>query len=40
MSVNRITERQKHWLNHIQATDASDGTLFDYVKSEGLKVNA
>jgi len=39
MSENTtFTERQQYWLNHIRAADASDGTLVDYAKGEGLKV--
>ncbi|KUJ78769.1 hypothetical protein AWR36_015840 [Microbulbifer flavimaris] len=32
-----ITERQQHWLDHIRAADAFDGSIADYARSEGLK---
>jgi len=38
MSEQAITQRQQYWLGHIRSADASDGTLVDYAKSEGLKV--
>jgi hypothetical protein len=31
-----ITEQQRHWLNHIKAADAFDGSVADYVRAEGL----
>jgi len=37
MSDTTITERQQHWLGHIQAADAFDGSIADYARSEGLK---
>ena len=33
-----ISERQKYWLDHIKAADASDGTLVAYAAAHGLKV--
>lgn len=33
-----ITKRQQHWLNHIKAADASDGTLVAYAAAHKLKV--
>jgi hypothetical protein len=32
-----LTERQQHWLDHIQAAEAFDGSVADYARSEGLK---
>ena len=37
MSDTPITERQQHWLDHIRAADAFDGSIADYARSEGLK---
>jgi len=37
MSDTLITERQQHWLDHIQAAEAFDGSIADYARSEGLK---
>ncbi len=37
MSDTLITERQQHWLNHVQAAEAFDGSIADYARSEGLK---
>jgi hypothetical protein len=37
MSDTHITERQQHWLGHIRAADAFDGSIADYARSEGLK---
>ncbi len=37
MSDTPITERQQHWLDHIQAAEAFDGSIADYARSEGLK---
>ena len=33
-----ITRRQQHWLDHIKAADASDGTLVAYAAAHKLKV--
>ncbi len=38
MSTTDITERQQHWLDHVKAADAFNGTLVEYAKVEGLKV--
>ncbi len=38
MIEKAITDRQQYWLDHIKAADRFDGTLVDYVKGEGLKV--
>ncbi len=37
MGDTPITERQQHWLDHIRAADAFDGSIADYARSEGLK---
>lgn len=37
MSETAITECQQHWLDHIQAAEAFDGSIADYARSEGLK---
>ena len=37
MSDTPITERQQHWLDHIQAAETFDGSIADYARSEGLK---
>ena len=37
MSDTAITERQQHWLDHIQAAEAFDGSIADYARSAGLK---
>lgn len=37
MSDTPITERQQHWLDHIQAAAVFDGSIADYARSEGLK---
>ncbi|MGI9476962.1 MAG: IS66 family insertion sequence element accessory protein TnpA [Hyphomicrobiaceae bacterium] len=37
MSDTPITERQQHWLDHIQAAEDFDGSIADYARSEGLK---
>ena len=37
MSDTPITERQRHWLDHIQAAEAFDGSIADYGRSAGLK---
>ena len=37
MSDTLITERQQHWLNHVQAAEGFDGSSADYARSEGLK---
>ena len=37
MSDTLITERQHHWLDHIQAAEAFDGSIADYARPEGLK---
>ena len=37
MSDTPTTERQQYWLNHIRAAAASDGSIADYARSEGLK---
>lgn len=33
-----ITKRQRYWLNHIKAADASDGSLVAYAAAHQLKV--
>jgi hypothetical protein len=33
-----LTKRQRYWLRHIKAADASDGTLVAYAKAHKLKV--
>ena len=33
-----ITKRQRYWLNHIKAADASDGSLVEYAAVHKLKV--
>ena len=33
-----ITKRQRHWLNHIKAADASDGSLVEYSAAHKLNV--
>lgn len=38
MSEKAITDRQQYWLDHIRSADASDGTLVEYAKAQGLKV--
>ena len=35
---SKITERQQHWLNHINAADASKGSLVAYAAAHDLKV--
>jgi transposase-like protein len=37
MSEITITERQQHWLGHLQAAEAFDGTLAEYARSAGLE---
>jgi len=37
MSDTTITERQQHWLGHIRAADAFDGSIADYARSKALK---
>jgi hypothetical protein len=37
MGDTPITKRQQHWLDHIRAADAFDGSIADYARSEGLK---
>ncbi|MFK8018010.1 MAG: hypothetical protein AB8G17_21515 [Gammaproteobacteria bacterium] len=32
------TKRQRYWLNHIKAADASDGSLVAYAETHKLKV--
>ena len=38
MAESTITRRQQYWLDHIKAADASDGTLVEYAKAQGMKV--
>ncbi len=38
MSKTDTTERQQHWLDHVKAADAFNGTLVEYAEVEGLKV--
>jgi hypothetical protein len=38
MSELTITLRQQYWLDRIKSADASDGTLVDFAKAQGLKV--
>ncbi len=33
-----LTKRQRYWLNHIKAADASEGTLVAYAAAHDLKV--
>ncbi|MFK8017131.1 MAG: hypothetical protein AB8G17_17035 [Gammaproteobacteria bacterium] len=33
-----ITKRQRYWLNHIKAADATDGSLVEYAATHKLKV--
>lgn len=35
---SEITDRQQHWLNHIKAADASNGSLVAYAAAHDLKV--
>jgi hypothetical protein len=37
-SKTPLTKRQRYWLRHINAADASDGTLVAYAKAHKLKV--
>jgi hypothetical protein len=37
MSDTPITERQRYWLDHIQAAEAFVGSIADYARSKGLK---
>ena len=38
MAESAVTRRQQYWLDHIKAADASDGTLVEYAKAQGMKV--
>lgn len=38
MAESAVTKRQQYWLDHIKAADASDGTLVEYAKAQGMKV--
>ena len=37
MSDTPITERQQHWLDHIQAAEAFDGSIADYARYCGYR---
>ena len=36
MANSSLTPKQAHWLNHIRAADASDGTLAEYADLHNL----
>ena len=35
-----LTERQRYWLEHVQACDASGKTIAEYAKAQGLDAKA
>lgn len=37
---SNLTERQKYWLKHIRACDASGQTTIDYAREHGIKVKS
>lgn len=38
MTARQITERQRYWLDHVRAADASDESTVAYAGKQGLKV--
>lgn len=40
MPEKPLTAKQRHWLHHVKAADASDGTLFDYASAHNLNLKA
>ena len=40
MPAKPITAKQSHWLHHVKAADASDGTLSDYASEHSLNLKA
>ena len=40
MPAKPMTARQRHWLEHVKAAEASDGTLSDYASRHDLNLKA
>ncbi len=38
MATRQITERQRYWLGHVRAADASEASTVAYARDQGLKV--
>ena len=40
MAVKPMTAKQRYWLEHITAADASDGTLSEYAAEQDLSLKS